>query len=65
MNQALVFDILLALLIAGVGLFAVVARGLFTAVMFFVSYGILLAIAWVRGLVRSTWRSPRPQSGRV
>jgi len=48
MTAVLLFDCVLALLIAGVAWFAVSARGLFTAIMFFVVYGILTAVAWVR-----------------
>lgn len=48
MTAVLLFDCVLALLIAGVAWFAISARGLFTAIMFFVVYGILTAVAWVR-----------------
>ena len=43
-----VFDIGLAVLILGIGASTIAAREAFTAVIGFVVYGLLLAIAWVR-----------------
>src|SRR6476620_6837081 len=43
-----VFDIGLAVLILGIGVWAIAAREAFAAVIGFVVYGLLLAIAWVR-----------------
>lgn len=48
MTTELAFDAVLAVLLIGVAWFAVAARGLFAAIMVFVVYGILVAIAWVR-----------------
>lgn len=45
---ALGFDLILATLILGSGLFAVTARNLFGAVVFFIVYGVFVAIAWLR-----------------
>jgi multisubunit Na+/H+ antiporter MnhB subunit len=43
-----VFDIGLVILILGIGASTIAARGAFAAVIGFVVYGLLLAIAWVR-----------------
>src|SRR6476469_1162556 len=43
-----VFDIGLVLLILGIGAWTIAAREAFAAVIGFVVYGLLLAIAWVR-----------------
>jgi len=43
-----VFDLLLCALILAVALAAVAGAGLFRAVVFFVVYGVLIALAWVR-----------------
>jgi len=43
-----VFDIGLAVLILGIGVWAIAAREAFAAVIGFVVYGLLLSIAWVR-----------------
>jgi multisubunit Na+/H+ antiporter MnhB subunit len=48
MTGALLFDVLLCLLLVGVALGAVLARALFTAVVFFVVYGLSVAVAWAR-----------------
>jgi multisubunit Na+/H+ antiporter MnhB subunit len=48
MTPALVFDLLLCALILAVAAGAVAARDLFAAVVFFIVYGLLVAIAWVR-----------------
>ncbi|MCZ7659929.1 MAG: DUF4040 domain-containing protein [Xanthobacteraceae bacterium] len=48
MTAALVFDLSLCLLIAAVALAAVLADDLFTAIVLFIVYGLLAAIAWVR-----------------
>ncbi len=42
------FDLILAALILGAGLFAIAARDLFGTVMFFIVYGVFVAIAWLR-----------------
>ncbi|MEJ7929907.1 hydrogen gas-evolving membrane-bound hydrogenase subunit E [Ramlibacter sp. AN1015] len=44
----LAFDVLLCVLLVGVALGAVLVRELFAAVVFFVSFGLFVAIAWVR-----------------
>lgn len=41
-------DLVLALLILGAGLFAITVRDLFGAVVFFIVYGVFIAIAWLR-----------------
>ncbi len=46
--MAVVFDVLLCALILVVALAAVSGRALFPAVVFFIVYGLLVAIAWVR-----------------
>src|SRR6476659_165074 len=43
-----VFDIGLAVLILGIGVWAIAAREAFAAIIGFVVYGLLLSIAWVR-----------------
>ncbi|KPQ06266.1 MAG: putative subunit of the Multisubunit Na+/H+ antiporter [Rhodobacteraceae bacterium HLUCCA12] len=43
-----VFDLLLCALILLVAVAAIVGKGLFRAVVFFVIYGVLLSLAWVR-----------------
>ena len=48
MTTELAFDVVLAVLLIGTAWFAVAARGLFAAIMVFVAYGILIALAWVR-----------------
>ncbi len=48
MTTTLVFDIGLCLLLLGVALAAVIGRVLFAAIVFFIAYGLLVAIAWVR-----------------
>jgi uncharacterized MnhB-related membrane protein len=47
-TAVLVFDIGLCLLLLGVALAAVVGRHLFGAIVFFIAYGLLVAVAWVR-----------------
>ncbi|MCA3561460.1 MAG: DUF4040 domain-containing protein [Aestuariivirga sp.] len=42
------FDIVLALLLLGVGGWSVIARNMMTAVIVFIAYGLLLSLAWVR-----------------
>jgi multisubunit Na+/H+ antiporter MnhB subunit len=42
------FDLVLAALIVGTGLFAVTVRDLFGAVVFFIVYGVFVALAWLR-----------------
>ncbi|MCL6251954.1 DUF4040 domain-containing protein [Altererythrobacter sp. KTW20L] len=46
--SALGFDLILAALILGAGLFAITVRDLFGAVVFFIVYGVFVAIAWLR-----------------
>jgi multisubunit Na+/H+ antiporter MnhB subunit len=48
MTDVSAFDIGLAILILGIGASTIAARKAFTAVIAFVVYGLLLAIAWVR-----------------
>ncbi|MGP9811976.1 hydrogenase subunit MbhD domain-containing protein [Rhodopseudomonas sp. NSM] len=48
MTAPLVFDLVLCLLLIGVGLAAVLARDLFAAIVLFIVYGLFVAIAWVR-----------------
>jgi multisubunit Na+/H+ antiporter MnhB subunit len=48
LNPAVVFDVLLSALVLGVALCAVVVRNLFAAIVFFIVYGVFVAIAWVR-----------------
>lgn len=48
MTSAAVFDVALCMLISAVALSAVLARDLLAAVVFFIVYGLLAAIAWVR-----------------
>ena len=43
-----IFDIGLVMLLAAVGAWTVVARGTRTAVIVFITYGLLLSLAWVR-----------------
>jgi multisubunit Na+/H+ antiporter MnhB subunit len=45
---AIGFDMVLALMILGAGLFAITVRDLFGAVVFFIVYGVFVAIAWLR-----------------
>jgi multisubunit Na+/H+ antiporter MnhB subunit len=47
-TTAFVFDLLLCVLLGAVALSAVLARDLLAAIVFFVVYGLLAAIAWVR-----------------
>jgi uncharacterized MnhB-related membrane protein len=42
------FDLLLAVLLVAVALVAVAGRELFRAIVLFVTFGLLLALAWVR-----------------
>lgn len=42
------FDLLLALLLLGVGAWSMLARNMMTAVIIFIAYGLLLSLAWVR-----------------
>ncbi len=44
----LVFDLLLCALLLAAGLAAVVARGLFAGVVFFIAYGVFVALGWLR-----------------
>jgi multisubunit Na+/H+ antiporter MnhB subunit len=48
MSAALVFDIGLCLLILAAAVLAVAGRNLFGAIAFFIVYGILIALAWLR-----------------
>ncbi len=48
MTISLVFDVSLAFLTLAVAGFAIAAREVFTAVVAFISYGLLLALVWVR-----------------
>ena len=48
MTAALAFDTGLALLVLGVAVWTIAARDTFAAVVGFVAYGLLLALAWVR-----------------
>jgi multisubunit Na+/H+ antiporter MnhB subunit len=47
-TSAQLFDLLLCMLIAAAALSAVLARDLLAAIVFFIIYGLLLAVAWVR-----------------
>ena len=42
------FDLVLALLLLAVGAWSMLARNMMTAVIIFIAYGLLLALAWVR-----------------
>ncbi len=42
------FDLVLALLLLGVGAWSILARNMMTAVIIFIAYGLLLSLAWVR-----------------
>ncbi len=42
------FDLVLALLLLGVGAWSMLARNMMTAVIIFIAYGLLLSLAWVR-----------------
>lgn len=44
----LVFDLLLAALLLGAAMAAVGARGLFPGLVFFIAYGVFVALAWLR-----------------
>jgi multisubunit Na+/H+ antiporter MnhB subunit len=46
--SALIFDMLLALLVLAAGAASILARQTMTAVIMFIAYGLLLALAWVR-----------------
>ncbi|MBL0420285.1 DUF4040 domain-containing protein [Ramlibacter sp. AW1] len=46
--NGLVFDALLGALLASIAAGAVLARGVFTAVVMFLAYGLFIAVAWVR-----------------
>jgi multisubunit Na+/H+ antiporter MnhB subunit len=46
--MSIIFDVGLAVLVLGVAAWTVIARSAFAAVVGFVSYGLLLALAWVR-----------------
>lgn len=48
MSAALLFDVLLCLLACGVAFVAVTARDAFAGIVFFITFGILAALAWVR-----------------
>ncbi len=48
MSGALAFDALLCLLLVAAAAGAVGGRGLFTAVVFFIVYGLFVAVAWAR-----------------
>lgn len=48
MTAAFLFDLALCLLLLGVALAAVVGRDLFGSIVFFIAYGLLVSIAWVR-----------------
>jgi uncharacterized MnhB-related membrane protein len=47
-SAALVFDVALCLLLLAVALAAVVGRDIFGSIVFFIVYGLLVAIAWIR-----------------
>lgn len=47
-TPATAFDIILAALLIGIAGWIVVSRGAFSAVVIFVGYGLLVALAWVR-----------------
>jgi len=47
-SAALFFDVALCLLLLAVALAAVVGRDIFGSIVFFITYGILVAIAWIR-----------------
>jgi multisubunit Na+/H+ antiporter MnhB subunit len=47
-TPAFVFDLLLCLCIIAVAISAVLARDLLAAIVFFIVYGLLVAVAWVR-----------------
>ncbi|PZF77305.1 sodium:proton antiporter [Aestuariivirga litoralis] len=42
------FDVVLALMLLGVGGWSIIARNMMTAVIIFIAYGLLLSLAWVR-----------------
>jgi multisubunit Na+/H+ antiporter MnhB subunit len=42
------FDLVLALMLLGVGAWSILARNMMTAVIIFIAYGLLLSLAWVR-----------------
>jgi multisubunit Na+/H+ antiporter MnhB subunit len=44
----LVFDVMLLALVLATGAWSILARGMMTAVIVFIVYGLLLALAWVR-----------------
>src|SRR5271167_301137 len=48
MTTVVVFDFMLVLLLLGIAVWVIVARATFAAVIMFVAYGLLLAIAWVQ-----------------
>lgn len=48
MTATLIFDLLLCLLIGAAALSAVLVRDLIAAIVFFIVYGLLVAVAWVR-----------------
>lgn len=48
MSPDFAFDALLCLLLAGAAVSAVLGRDLFAAITFFVTYGILIGLAWLR-----------------
>lgn len=48
MSAALFFDVALCLLLLAVALAAVVGRDIFGSIVFFIAYGLLVAIAWIR-----------------
>ncbi|HKK97815.1 MAG TPA: hydrogenase subunit MbhD domain-containing protein, partial [Marivita sp.] len=46
--MTLVLDLMLCALILGVALATVLGGGVFRAIVFFIVYGLLLSVAWVR-----------------
>jgi len=60
----LLFDFILVLTLLAVALSILALRQAFAAVLAFVAYGLLRAMAWVR-LDRWTWRSRKPPSARA
>ena len=48
MTAAFVFDAMLCLLLVGTAVSAVAGRDLFASIAFFVTYGILIGLAWLR-----------------
>lgn len=48
MSASLLFDLALCLLLVGTAISAVTGRALFASIAFFITYGILVALAWLR-----------------